>query len=122
MDEKYRLYIEEAEKALSPYAQLSLNSAGRLTMLEDGGNRTEFERDVQRLLHSLPFRRLKHKTQVFFSPKDDHICTRMEHSLYVASISITICKQLKLNSTLAEAIALGHDLGHPPFGHLGEGV
>jgi dGTPase len=120
MDPEYKKYIEQSESNLSEYAVSSLKSVGRKNELELHGNRTEFERDVQRILHSLPFRRLKHKTQVFFSPKDDHICTRMEHSLHVASISITICKQLNLNATLAEAISLAHDLGHPPFGHLGE--
>jgi dGTPase len=122
MDKEYRAYIEQAEKTLSEYAVSSLNTAGRRLALDFHGNRTEFERDVQRILHSLPFRRLKHKTQVFFSPRDDHICTRMEHSLHVASISITICRQLNLNATLAEAISLAHDLGHPPFGHLGEKI
>jgi dGTPase len=88
--------------------------------MEEDPYRTPFERDCHRVLHSLPFRRLKHKTQVFFAPRDDHICTRLEHSLHVASISSTICKRLSLNHVLAEAIALAHDLGHPPFGHLGE--
>ncbi len=122
MDEKYLHYVEEQDELLSDFATKSLKTLGRKEQLVDGGNRTEYERDCNRILHSLPFRRLKHKTQVFFDPQDDHICTRMEHSLHVSSISITICKQLKLNATLAEAIALGHDLGHPPFGHLGEKV
>lgn len=122
MDKKYHSYIEQTESTLSDYAKSSFDTAGRITTLDDAGNRTEFERDVQRVLHSQPFRRLMHKTQVFFSPINDHICTRMEHSLHVASISVTICKQLNLNTTLAEAISVAHDLGHPPFGHLGEKV
>ena len=82
--------------------------------------RTEFERDYTRLLHCEAFRRLKHKTQVFFAPKNDHICTRMEHVFHVASVASTISKYLGLNEQLASAIALGHDIGHAPFGHFGE--
>lgn len=82
--------------------------------------RSEFERDYTRLLHSQAFRRLKHKTQVFFAPHDDHICTRMEHVTHVASVASTIAKYLGLNVQLTEAIALGHDIGHAPFGHHGE--
>lgn len=82
--------------------------------------RGPYFRDQTAILHSMPFRRLKHKTQFFFTPENDHICTRMEHVLHVASISATICRGLGLNVDLAQAIALGHDLGHPPFGHTGE--
>lgn len=82
--------------------------------------RTEFERDYTRLLHCEAFRRLKHKTQVFFAPKNDHICTRMEHVFHVASVASTISKYLGLNEQLASAIAIGHDIGHAPFGHFGE--
>ena len=82
--------------------------------------RTIFERDTQRILYSLSFRRLRHKTQVFLLPENDHIATRMEHALYVASISTTVARALGLNSDLVNAIALGHDLGHAPFGHEGE--
>ena len=82
--------------------------------------RTDFERDYTRLLHCEAFRRLKHKTQVFFAPKNDHICTRMEHVFHVASVASTISKYLGLNEQLASAIALGHDIGHAPFGHFGE--
>lgn len=82
--------------------------------------RSEFARDVTRLLHCTAYRRLKHKTQVFFAPQNDHICTRIEHVNYVASISHTIGKYLGLNTELIHAIALGHDLGHAPFGHAGE--
>lgn len=87
--------------------------------------RGEFFRDQTAIIHSMPFRRLKHKTQVFFSPENDHVCTRIEHVLHVATIGATICKGLnkkgwELNSEMAYAIGLGHDLGHSPFGHAGE--
>lgn len=82
--------------------------------------RGPYFRDQTAIIHSLAFRRLKHKTQVFFSPENDHICTRIEHSLHVASIAATICKALGLDEELAHAIGLGHDLGHAPFGHAGE--
>ena len=82
--------------------------------------RTDFERDYTRILHSLAFRRLKHKTQVFFAPHNDHICTRMEHVMHVASVASTISKFLGFNEQLASAIAMGHDIGHAPFGHHGE--
>lgn len=84
--------------------------------------RSEFERDYTRLLHCLAYRRLKHKTQVFFAPHNDHICTRMEHVNHVASVSTTIAKHLGLNAELTEAIAIGHDIGHAPFGHAGEDI
>ena len=84
--------------------------------------RTEFERDYTRIIHSNAFRRLKHKTQVFFSPKSDHICTRAEHVNHVESISYTIAKSLGLNTELTKAIAMAHDLGHSPFGHRGEAI
>ncbi len=84
--------------------------------------RGAFFRDLTAILHSYPFRRLRAKTQVFFSPRNDHICTRMEHSLHVASIASTIAKALKLDTELTWAIGLGHDIGHPPFGHLGEKI
>lgn len=86
----------------------------------DNDIRSEFERDYTRLLHCEAFRRLKHKTQVFFAPKNDHVCTRMEHVTHVASVASTIAKYLGLNEQLASAIALGHDIGHSPFGHFGE--
>lgn len=81
-----------------------------------------FFRDATAIMHSDPFRRLKHKTQVFFAPSNDHICTRLEHVLHVSSIAVTICKALGLDTDMAWAIGLGHDLGHTPFGHLGETV
>ncbi len=84
--------------------------------------RTEFGRDYTRIIHSMAYRRLKHKTQVFFSPKSDHICTRIEHVGHVESVSYTIGSHLGLNTELTRAISMGHDLGHAPFGHSGEGV
>lgn len=87
-----------------------------------GDVRSPYYRDTTAIIHSSPFRRLKHKTQVFFSPSNDHICTRMEHVLHVASIATAICKALGLNDELAWAIGIGHDLGHTPFGHIGEHI
>ncbi|MDY6894576.1 MAG: HD domain-containing protein [Thermotogota bacterium] len=84
--------------------------------------RGEYFRDQTAIIHSMPYRRLKHKTQVYFSPNNDHICTRIEHALHVATIAATISKGLGLNSDMAYAIGLGHDLGHAPFGHAGETV
>jgi dGTPase len=120
MDPEYKKKTLDLEHHFSKYAKKSTDSIGRKRQIPEDAFRTPFEKDSHRVLHSLPFRRLKHKTQVFFAPKDDHICTRMEHSLHVSSISSTICRRLDLNVTLAESIALAHDLGHPPFGHLGE--
>lgn len=82
--------------------------------------RTQFQRDYTRIIHSRAFRRLRHKTQVFISPKNDHLCTRLEHSLHVASVATTVARALDLNEDLVQAIAVGHDLGHAPFGHKGE--
>jgi len=114
----------EAEKELfsHPLAFHTHASRGRRHPERDDGIRTPFERDGHRILHAKPFRRLRRKTQVFFTPENDHITTRMDHSLYVATISRTICRALRLNDDLAYAIALGHDLGHAPFGHSGEKV
>ncbi len=84
--------------------------------------RGQYFRDTTAIIHSYPFRRLKHKTQVFFSPKNDHICTRIEHVLHVASVAAAICRGLDLDADLAWAIGLGHDLGHTPFGHVGEKI
>jgi len=84
--------------------------------------RGEFYRDTTAIIHSSPFRRLKHKTQVFFAPSNDHICTRMEHVLHVASIATAVCRGLHLDTELAWAIGMGHDLGHTPFGHVGERI
>ncbi len=114
----------EAEKELfsHPLAFHGHHTRGRRHHEPDDDIRTPFERDGHRILHAKPFRRLRRKTQVFFSPENDHITTRMDHSLYVATISRTICRALRLNDDLAYAIALGHDLGHAPFGHSGEKV
>ena len=87
-----------------------------------GDVRGAYYRDTTAIIHSSPFRRLKHKTQVFFAPSNDHICTRMEHCLHVASIASTICRGLDLDTELAWAIGMGHDLGHTPFGHTGEKI
>ena len=107
---------------LSKYATYStaLPGSSRQHPQEKDDFRTEFERDYTRILHSRAFRRLRHKTQVFIDPKNDHICSRLEHSLHVASVARTISKALRLNNDLVAAIAIGHDLGHAPFGHMGE--
>ena len=115
--------IEAREKLyLSPLATKSSETKGRKRYEEPCELRTEFQRDRDRILHSKAFRRLKHKTQVFFSPYDDHFRTRMTHTLEVSQIARTIARALDLNEDLAEAISLGHDLGHTPFGHSGERV
>ena len=105
---------------LSPFACLSSQSRGRQTPLEPCPTRTCFQRDIDRIIHSKAFRRLKHKTQVFLEPEGDHYRTRMTHTLEVSRIARTIARALALNEDLTEAVALGHDLGHTPFGHAGE--
>jgi dGTPase len=116
-----REMLEEREKKfLSPCAQLSSASRGRLTPEEACTIRPAFQRDRDRIIHSKSFRRLKHKTQVFLTPHGDHYRTRLTHTLEVAQIARTMAKALCLNEDLTEAIALGHDLGHTPFGHAGE--
>lgn len=105
---------------LSPIATLSEKSKGRVQNETECDIRTCFQRDVDRITHSKSFRRLTHKTQVFLRPEGDHYRTRLTHTLEVARISRTIARGLRLNEDLAEAIALGHDFGHPPFGHAGE--
>jgi dGTPase len=112
--------IEETEEKLAPFACKSKLSKGRLKWEESCPLRTAFQRDRDRILHSNAFRRLKHKTQVFIAPLDDHYVTRLTHTLEVAQIGRTISRALNLNEDLTEAIALGHDLGHTPFGHFGE--
>ncbi|WP_079493109.1 deoxyguanosinetriphosphate triphosphohydrolase [Maledivibacter halophilus] len=107
---------------LSKYACKSKDSRGRDLPQNKCDIRTEFQRDRDRIIHSKAFRRLKHKTQVFLSPEGDHYRTRLTHTLEVAQISRTIARALRLNEDLTEAIALGHDLGHTPFGHCGEYV
>ncbi len=108
------------EESLSRHATRSVMSRGRLIPEPECRVRSIFERDANRILYSEDFRRLRHKTQVFFNAKNDHVCTRMEHVLYVNSISTTIGRTLGLNQDLISAIALGHDIGHAPFGHSGE--
>ena len=118
-----REMIEDKElKTLSPFAAKSKDSQGREISEEPCVIRTEFQRDKDRIIHSKAFRRLKHKTQVFFSPTNDHYRTRMTHTLEVSQIARTIARALNLNEDLAEAISMGHDLGHTPFGHSGEDV
>ncbi|HIU94426.1 MAG TPA: deoxyguanosinetriphosphate triphosphohydrolase [Candidatus Aphodomorpha intestinavium] len=118
-----REYAEQLEAdTLSPYAALSRNSRGREHPITPCALRTEFIRDRDRILHCKSFRRPKHKTQVFLAPQGDHYRTRLTHTLEVAQIARTISRALRLNEDLTEAIALGHDLGHTPFGHSGEDV
>lgn len=110
------------EISLSPFATLSFNSRGRDLEEPQCDIRPVFQRDRDRILHCKSFRRLKHKTQVFLSPKGDHYRTRLTHTLEVSQNARTIAKALRLNEDLVEAIALGHDLGHTPFGHAGERI
>ena len=107
---------------MSPYATLSENTRGRDREEPECDIRPVFQRDRDRILHCKSFRRLKHKTQVFLSPQGDHYRTRLTHALEVSQNARTIAKALRLNESLVEAIALGHDLGHTPFGHAGEGM
>lgn len=119
--ENVRLHICKLEReTLSKYATLSENTKGRLRECDPCDLRSEFQRDRDRILHCKSFRRLKHKTQVFLSPEGDHYRTRLTHTLEVSQIGRTIARALRLNEDLVEAIALGHDLGHTPFGHAGE--
>ena len=118
---KIREDLEKREQeTLSPYACLSMQSRGRQKPEELCDIRPCFQRDRDRILYSKSFRRLKDKTQVFLTPDGDHYRTRMTHTLEVAQNARTIARALRLNEDLAEAIALGHDLGHTPFGHAGE--
>ena len=112
--------LEELEEGLSPYASRSRRSLGRERPEPPCPLRTEFQRDRDRIIHTKAFRRLKHKTQVFIAPTGDHYVTRLTHTLEVAQIGRTIARALNLNEDLVEAMALGHDLGHTPFGHVGE--
>lgn len=107
---------------LSPYAKKSADSVGRLRPEEPCPMRTDFQRDRDRIIHCKAFRRLKNKTQVFFSPEGDHYRTRLTHTLTVSQVARGIARALSLNEDLTEAIALGHDLGHTPFGHSGERI
>ncbi|MDD3237802.1 MAG: deoxyguanosinetriphosphate triphosphohydrolase [Candidatus Gastranaerophilales bacterium] len=126
MDVKNKTIREQLEDKefviLSEFAAKSRFTKGRVSPIEKCPLRTDFQRDRDRIIHSKAFRRLKHKTQVFFSPNDDHYRTRLTHTLEVSQIARTIAKALALNEDLTEAIALGHDLGHTPFGHSGEAI
>ncbi|MFH1646994.1 MAG: deoxyguanosinetriphosphate triphosphohydrolase [Chloroflexota bacterium] len=115
-----RRMTEEREESLSPHAVRSRLSRGRQRPEEPCPVRTAFQRDRDRIIHSKSFRRLKHKTQVFIAPLGDHYVTRLTHTLEVSQIARTIARALNLNEDLTEAISLGHDLGHTPFGHWGE--
>lgn len=116
---KERLEQEEMER-LSPFAAKSAQSRGRERPISPDTLRTQFQRDRDRLLHSKSFRRLQFKTQVFLSPEGDHYRSRLTHTLEVSQVARTIARALRLNEDLTEAVALGHDLGHTPFGHIGE--
>ncbi len=121
MTKTIREQLEEWEKELlSPFAMLSSKTKGRQTFEEECPLRPAFQHDRDRIIHSKSFRRLKHKTQVFLTPMGDHYRTRLTHTLEVSQIARTIAKALRLNEDLAEAVSLGHDLGHTPFGHAGE--
>lgn len=118
---EYRLFQEELEeKTLGEFAAKSAQTKGRARAEEKCDIRTDFQRDRDRIIHCKAFRRMKHKTQVFISPEGDHYRTRLTHTLEVSQIARTISRTLRLNEDLTEAIALGHDLGHTPFGHAGE--
>ncbi|MEJ2689054.1 MAG: deoxyguanosinetriphosphate triphosphohydrolase [Deltaproteobacteria bacterium] len=118
-----RTDYEENQKAiLSPYACFPAESKGRIRLEEECTIRTAFQRDRNRIVYCKAFRRLKHKTQVFLAPMGDHYRTRLTHTLEVSEIARTLARALRLNEDLVEAIALGHDLGHTPFGHAGESV
>jgi len=121
-DLSVRQRLERAEERLSPLAARSKDSRGRLIAEEPCPLRTAYQRDRDRIIFSNAFRRLKHKTQVFIAPLGDHYVTRLTHTLEVSQIARTISRALNLNEDLSEAIALGHDLGHTPFGHIGEQV
>jgi dGTPase len=111
---------EQEERSLSPLAVRSYETRGRLQPEDDCSLRTPFQRDRDRILHSKPFRRLKGKTQVFIDPAGDHYRTRMTHTLETTGIARGVARSLRLNEDLVEAIGLGHDMGHTPFGHAGE--
>src|SRR5438477_3726902 len=116
------LVRENEERWLSPLAVRSYESRGRAHEEEPCRLRTPFQRDRDRIVHSKAFRRLRHKTQVFIDPEGDHFRTRLTHTLETTGIARTVARALRLNEDLTEAIGLGHDLGHAPFGHIGEAV
>ena len=111
---------QEEFSRLAPWAAKAAETKGRIRQEEENEVRTCYQRDVDRIVYSKSFRRLKHKTQVFLQPEGDHYRTRLTHTLEVMRISRTIARALRLNEDLTEAIAYGHDLGHTPFGHAGE--
>lgn len=111
------IFLKREEDTLSPYAFLTKNTRGRDYPYVPCENRTEFQRDRDRIIHSKSFRRLMHKTQVFLFPADEHYRTRMTHTLEVTQVARIIARALRLNEDLTEAAAMGHDLGHTPFGH-----
>ena len=120
---KIREALEKREREmLAPQAAKSSESKGRVRLEPEDDVRPAFQHDRDRIIHSKAFRRLKHKTQVFFAPAGDHYRTRLTHTLEVSQIARTVAKVLRLHEELTEGIALGHDLGHPPFGHAGERV
>ncbi len=114
------IFLEREKSTLSQYAFLTVNTKGREVPCDPCPNRTEFQRDRDRIIHSQSFRRLMNKTQVFLAPAGDHYRTRLTHTLEVTQIARIIARSLRLNEDLTEAAALGHDLGHTPFGHAGE--
>ena len=118
--ESVRLRLEARESALAPAAARVAQSRGRARPEPPSDMRTDYQRDRDRIVHAKAFRRLKHKTQVFIAPAGDHFVTRLTHTLEVAQVARTIARALDLNEDLTEAIGLGHDLGHTPFGHAGE--
>lgn len=120
MSAPVRHRLEGQEQTLSPFASRSASGKGRDTAEEPSHLRTEYQRDCDRIIHCKSFRRLKHKTQVFIAPLGDHYVTRLTHTLEVSQIARTIARALNLNEDLTEAIALAHDMGHTPFGHIGE--
>jgi dGTPase len=119
-EQKFRARIRELEESLSPHAVRSFETRGRELPEGESSVRTPFQRDRDRIVHSKPFRRLKGKTQVFIDPEGDHYRTRMTHTLETTAISRVVARALRLNEDLVEAIGLGHDMGHTPFGHAGE--
>jgi dGTPase len=116
-----RLRLEQREELLSPFASRSIDAV-RAKSEEPSATRTEFQRDRDRVVHTNSFRRLKHKSQVFVAPQGDHFTTRLTHVIEVSQVGRSIARGLNLNEDLVEAIGLGHDLGHTPFGHIGEEV
>lgn len=112
--------LRDEDRFLSPLAKRTSETKGRVRREDPDRLRTAFERDRDRIIHNKAFRRLKHKTQVFVSPLNDHVITRLTHTLQVTQIGRAIARALRLNETLTEAICLGHDVGHSPFGHIGE--